>query len=180
LNLFQPIEGGADLVGTVYLRSNLEDLYRRFWSYGLVTLGVMVLALSGSFLVGLWLLRFLTRPLEALAQTAQAVVARNDYSLRVRKFANDELGTLTEGFNQMLAQIQTRDGALQAARDELELRVAERTRELARSLSVLQATLESTTDGLLVVNQAGQVEQFSQKFAEMWRIPADILASWSN
>jgi PAS domain S-box-containing protein len=48
---------------------------------------------------------------------------------------------------------------------------------LASSFSLLQATLESTADGLLVVDQIGQIVQFNQKFVEMWRIPADILAS---
>jgi len=137
----------------------------------------MVIAMAGSCIVGLWLLRFLSRPLEALAQTAQAVVARSDYSLRARKFAEDELGTLTEMFNQMLAQIQSRDGALQAARNELERRVEERTSELGHSLAVLQATLESTADGVLVVRPTGRAEQSNQKFAEMWRLPADLLVS---
>jgi len=48
---------------------------------------------------------------------------------------------------------------------------------LANSFSILQATLESTADGLLVVDQTGQMVQFNQKFVEMWGIPADILAS---
>jgi PAS domain S-box-containing protein len=177
LTLFLPVRDGPDLLGTVFFQSDLEDLYDKLQTDLWVMLGVMVIALSGSFVVGLWLMRFLARPLEALAQTAQAVVARSDYSLRARKFANDELGALTEMFNQMLAQIQTRDGALQAAHDELERRVEERTRELGHSLAVLQATLESTADGLLVVHQTGRVEQFNQKFAEMWRIPAVIQAS---
>ena len=176
LNLFLPVQDGQNLVGTVFLQSDLDNLYDQLRTDLIVTLAVMVIALGGAFFVGLWLMRFLSRPLEALAQTAQAVVARSDYSLRARKFAKDELGTLTEVFNQMLTQIQSRDIAVQAARDELERRVEERTRELAHSLSVLQTTLESTTDGLLVVHQNGRVEQFNQKFAEMWRLPADILA----
>ncbi len=49
--------------------------------------------------------------------------------------------------------------------------------ELASSLSVLHATLESTVDGILVVDNAGRLTTFNRKFAEMWRIPADVLAS---
>ena len=180
LHLFQPVRysrDGQDLAGTVYLQSDLDEFYDQLWAKVSVTLGVLVIALGGSFLVGLWLLRFLARPLEALAKTAQSVVAQSDYSLRAHKFANDELGTLTEGFNQMLAQIQARDGALQAAHDSLEQRVAERTSELTHSLSVLQATLESTADGIMVVNQSGRVEQFNQKFAEMWRLPTGLVAA---
>jgi len=46
---------------------------------------------------------------------------------------------------------------------------------LESSLSLLQATLESTADGILVIDQIGKVTQFNKKFAEMWRIPDELL-----
>ncbi|NJR64498.1 MAG: PAS domain S-box protein [Leptolyngbyaceae cyanobacterium CRU_2_3] len=45
---------------------------------------------------------------------------------------------------------------------------------LEQSLSLLQATLESTADGILVINKAGHIEGFNQKFVEMWKIPSEI------
>jgi len=50
-------------------------------------------------------------------------------------------------------------------------------RELEQSLSLCRATLESTADGILVVNQEGRVTSFNRKFAEMWRIPDALLES---
>jgi PAS domain S-box-containing protein len=49
--------------------------------------------------------------------------------------------------------------------------------EHARALSLHQATLKSTTDGLLVVDPGGRVLSFNQRFLEMWRIPAAAAAS---
>jgi diguanylate cyclase (GGDEF)-like protein/PAS domain S-box-containing protein len=49
--------------------------------------------------------------------------------------------------------------------------------ELREALSLLSATLESTADGLLVVDGQGSIASFNQKFVEMWRIPESILAS---
>ena len=51
--------------------------------------------------------------------------------------------------------------------------------ELARehSLSLMLATLESTADGILVVNSEGKIETFNRIFAKMWRLPDDVLAS---
>jgi signal transduction histidine kinase len=46
---------------------------------------------------------------------------------------------------------------------------------LEQSLSLLQATLESTADGILVVDEEGRMVSFNQKFVQMWRIPVSIL-----
>jgi two-component system, cell cycle sensor histidine kinase and response regulator CckA len=56
--------------------------------------------------------------------------------------------------------------------------VTERKRteeELRRSVSLLQATLESTADGLLVVNHDGAIVGYNERFAQMWGFPRDFL-----
>ena len=47
--------------------------------------------------------------------------------------------------------------------------------ELGRSLSLQRATLESTAEGILVIDRAGKVSSFNRRFGEMWNIPADLL-----
>ncbi|MCU0461888.1 MAG: PAS domain S-box protein [Bacteroidales bacterium] len=47
--------------------------------------------------------------------------------------------------------------------------------ELEKSFSLQKATLESTADGILVVDSNGKIVQYNQKFAEMWRIPDLVL-----
>ncbi|MGH7807295.1 MAG: GAF domain-containing protein, partial [Thermodesulfobacteriota bacterium] len=49
--------------------------------------------------------------------------------------------------------------------------------ELANSLSLLRATLESTADGILVVDRDGKIVSFNRKFIEMWQIPDSIIES---
>lgn len=43
--------------------------------------------------------------------------------------------------------------------------------------SVLAATLESTADGILVVDERGRIVSFNRRFAEMWQIPHDVISS---
>jgi PAS domain S-box-containing protein len=59
------------------------------------------------------------------------------------------------------------------AKEALELR----TGELARSLAMMRATLESTTDGILVTDGSGMVTGFNEKFMEMWRVPRAVMDS---
>jgi diguanylate cyclase (GGDEF)-like protein/PAS domain S-box-containing protein len=62
----------------------------------------------------------------------------------------------------------------------LDRRLAEKERserELAASLSLQQATLESTADGILVVDRAGKMVGHNHRFQEMWHLPDEVLAA---
>ena len=61
---------------------------------------------------------------------------------------------------------------LELARKALEVRTA----ELATSLALMQATLESTADGILATDDDGRITGFNDKFLQMWRIPHDAVS----
>jgi two-component system, sensor histidine kinase and response regulator len=69
-------------------------------------------------------------------------------------------------------------GGASIARDITERKRAER--ELQHTLSLLSATLESTADGILVVEPSGAISSYNRKFAEMWRLPDSVLASGND
>ena len=58
-----------------------------------------------------------------------------------------------------------------AAKEALEAR----TEELAQSLSMMRATLEATTDGILVTDDNGRVTGSNRRFAEMWRVASALM-----
>ena len=49
-------------------------------------------------------------------------------------------------------------------------------RELEATAADLRATLESTHEGLLVTDLAGQLRNFNRRFASLWQIPAELLS----
>jgi PAS domain S-box-containing protein len=52
--------------------------------------------------------------------------------------------------------------------------------ELEKSISLMKATLESTADGILVVDSGGKIVQYNKKFAEMWQIPEEVLKTMED
>jgi diguanylate cyclase (GGDEF)-like protein/PAS domain S-box-containing protein len=61
--------------------------------------------------------------------------------------------------------------------ESLQKHALEREVKLAEALSLLTATLDSTADGILVVDLEGQIMSFNQRFVELWRIPEEILTT---
>jgi PAS domain S-box-containing protein len=64
-------------------------------------------------------------------------------------------------------------GIVQDFKDITERKQAEEA--LQESEELLRATLDSTGDGILVVNEAGQVTHANSRFSEMWRIPKELI-----
>ena len=132
LDTFQSVTLAGEVIGCVYIGTDLTELRERAWRYaalaGVLLIGCMLVAL----LLVSRLQRIISQPIVDLAQTVSAVTTGKNYGVRAHKQSDDELGRLIDGFNEMLVQIQARDSALQSAHDSLEHRVAERTQELAR------------------------------------------------
>jgi PAS domain S-box-containing protein len=177
LTLFHPIDYKGDVVGTVYIVSDMEALYSRLERYGVIAGGVFGVTMLIALVLSARLQRLVTDPILRLVQTTRTVARDKDYSIRVARHSQDEIGELIDGFNQMLTQIQERDAVLQNSQSELEKRVRDRTQELAGSLSLVHATLESTADGILVADGVGKATNWNKKFMLMWQMPSEVMGS---
>lgn len=58
---------------------------------------------------------------------------------------------------------------------KLKKQVEDRTLSLQKSLSLVKATLESSNNGILVINNDKKIVDYNKKFVNMWRVPAEIL-----
>jgi len=135
LILYRTVALDKGRAGSIAIVSDLGALHAKMRQYRGISALVILLSVLATFLVSTRLLRLITEPILRLADIARRVSEQEDYALRAVSNGNDEVGALIASFNQMLERIQERDSALQSAKDQLELRVQERTQELRKEVA---------------------------------------------
>ena len=184
LELYREIQRNRSPVGMICLRSNTQIVSARLENYagvGAIVAGFCILA---SLIFALRLERTISGPIMDLARVARGVTEFKDFSLRAARRGNDEIGALTEAFNQMLVIIQERDSGSRVSQSRLERRVAERTGELRKvgealreSEERLRVVFEEAMDGFLVADQeTKQLKLFNPRVCQMLGYSADELA----
>jgi two-component system, sensor histidine kinase and response regulator len=180
--VFRQVRLDGEVIGSIYLKSDLGELHSRIALFSAILLAVFILSLVISFLLAARLQLLISEPIGQLALTAHEVSVKKDYSLRVAKGNNDEIGFLVDTFNEMLGQIEHREAALQHAHDGLELRVDERTRELQKEVadrtraeheleerkSFLNSLIENLPIAITAIDNDGIVEMCNPAFEKLF------------
>jgi len=135
--LFLPIMHEDRQVGSLYLLSDLSDLYGRLNTVMFIALLLLGFLLFLSWWLSGWLQRPVSGPLLGLVETMGSISQQKNYSLRVEKQGHDEIGLLVDGFNRMLGEIENHRRDLVEHQESLESTVERRTEELRKMVSVL-------------------------------------------
>lgn len=115
----QKIVFDQKMVGTVYIRSDVQELVARLESYLAILAGILIASLAAALLVSRTARRAISGPLTGLAETARIVSRDKNYAVRATSTENhDEIDVLVDSFNEMLAEIQNRDAALQEREEQ--------------------------------------------------------------
>lgn len=136
LDVVRPVNFNNARVGTIFLRSDLSELQQRRVRYLILAAIVLGAAWFVALILSSVFQRVISKPLVSLLNVTKQVSREKNYTLHAEKSADDEVGKLIDGFNEMLGEIRTRDAEIQ-----------ERHRQemaLARSIqtSVLPRTFE--------------------------------------
>lgn len=124
-NIVIPINGNGKNIGSLLVIASKKELYENLRRDVAITVLVSFLSILISFLISIRLQRFVVEPIKHMVGMVRNVHSNNDYSLRVHKFYEDELGSLSDNLNLMLKEIQV-------SRIELEALVDDRTKELRK------------------------------------------------
>jgi signal transduction histidine kinase/ActR/RegA family two-component response regulator len=141
VTIFHPVKRNKEVVGTVYLRGRYE-LLDRLGDYTTILVAVMAASLVVAALISNWLQTAITTPIIAVTNVAREVMYRRDFSLRVEKTTDDEIGVLVDAFNSMLREVGERARALEEANYALNHEMKERI-GAEQALGQLNETLEA-------------------------------------
>ena len=178
LTLSRPVVLEGERVGTVVLEADLTHFYGDLTRFVMRAGGVLILCLLVALVLATMLANVISQPLLNLAETAGRVSADGDYSLRATRWGKDELGHLVDRFNEMLERIELREQEGAETRDQLEERVAERTREIRQSEWWLRTILGAIDDGVVATDSLGSVTFLNAAALELTgRSRSDALGS---
>jgi PAS domain S-box-containing protein len=158
--------------GTTHLMEVWVLWHPNYWIAGFVK----ALTAAISALTALQLVPLLPRAL-ALPSQAQLELVNKTLQKEVseRRCVEEQVRTLNSQLEQRVSE---RTVQLETANTQLLREIGERQQaqeELQKSLALLQATFDSTADGILAVDTEGKIVTFNRKFQEMWLIP-DVIA----
>jgi signal transduction histidine kinase/CheY-like chemotaxis protein/HPt (histidine-containing phosphotransfer) domain-containing protein len=137
---FKPIVKDDEVIGTVYLRAGYNVVETLLGNFVLaVPIGLFAMAIA--FFMIRRLEKVVTRPIAAVAAAAREVMLGREYSRRVAKDSDDEVGELVESFNDMLGEIERRTRDLQKSYGDV-IREADERALAQREVMRLNASLE--------------------------------------
>ncbi|MBB3224113.1 hybrid sensor histidine kinase/response regulator [Pseudoduganella umbonata] len=138
IRIVRPVRVAGHLVGAVMIEAGAT----RMWLGMLESMGITAVATGIALAMALALAaRFkgsIAEPIGELIAAAQRVSSTQTYA-QVQHQRSDELGTLIDSFNEMMAQIEYRDTKLAQYRDQLERQVSVRTEQLEKAKNAAEA-----------------------------------------
>lgn len=152
----QPILANNEVIGTLYMVSNIEKVYQQIDEINHILAGGTAFSLTITIIIGIFIAQTVTRPISDMRSQAQAM-AKGNFSRKVRVYGNDEIGQLAIAFNHLTNQLQESQSTTESER-----------RKLA-------SVLENMTDGVIATDRKGRVSLINDSALNMFRLTRDLV-----
>ncbi len=165
-----PVMFEGERYGTIFVRGTTEELSERWRQHLAIMGGLMAALVVVSAILAYFLQGFVSRPILHLAEQAQHISAENDYSVRVHKPGNDEIGILYDGFNDMLAKVQRRQEELERSNRDLDQFAYVASHDLKaplRAIATLAGWIEEDLEDKLTGEAKEQMQLLRSRVARM-------------
>ncbi|MFD1319072.1 cell wall metabolism sensor histidine kinase WalK [Loigolactobacillus zhaoyuanensis] len=146
--LVNPNSDSSSIVGVIYVRANMQSVYRNINNITLIFLTASLVAALFSSIIAVVISRAITRPIDEMKKQAIRM-ARGDYSGQVRIYGRDELGQLAVAVNNLSVRVEEAQEASEAERRRLD------------------SVLSHMTDGVISTDRRGNVIIINEAAAEL-------------
>lgn len=164
-SILRPMQENGERIGFLYIVRDLGEIYECYFTSAWLFLGLLVAVLILTLISSTWLHGFLRKPIQELALAASKVGPEKGYSIRAKKVGENELGALTDVFNEMMDRIQTH---------EMDMRLSQQRLRQVIDLVPHMIFAKDRDDRLVLANQSMAdtlgipVEQLIESPASKW------------
>ncbi|QFG01015.1 cell wall metabolism sensor histidine kinase WalK [Psychrobacillus glaciei] len=154
--LATPIVSKGEVIGSLYIESNIENVFVQMNEINQILAGGTAVALAITIVLGILIAQTITRPISDMRKQAQAM-AKGNFSRKVRVYGDDEIGQLAIAFNHLTNRLQEAQSTTEAER-----------RKLA-------SVLTNMTDGVIATDRKGRVILINDPALQFLRIPREMV-----
>jgi len=173
LHILQPIFYQGEKIGVIYLKASTHNLRNKVRNHVLTTGGILLVLLLLSSFLALKIQGVISLPIVKLSEVARRITSQGNYSLRVKKSGEDEIGLLYDAFNDMLEKINQNTRQLKQVNKELKIK----NLQLDENRQRLQILMDTIPDAVLLQSPTGEILEVNKTCLDMYGYSRDEMIS---